>query len=529
MKKIYLINPPQLFFRPSADMLFGSRMLPLGLAILQRGVKSSFRGLTCMIVDMNNEIARTKRYACLDEQENTDLAKWETELMRSRNLSYQSFPKNIKKSLEKLVRHYLSDNSLIGFTILSEDTLRISYILAQVIKNVFTESLVVFGGPFVVLMMLTPERYVSLFDVVTYFCSQADGVRTLSALLDSLHGVQPLNQVPGLVYCRNGMICVNPPSPYDIENEPIPDFTSLDLRRYREADGVIWLPYRMSIGCTQNCAFCTHRKVHLPRFKPINKVVADIECMIENYQSTSFVFYDAAINNNRKLCEQFCEHFKAGHLSWKCYGITWKLDKHFLLKMKNAGCRQIEWGIESGCKELIRAMGKPFTREEAFDVISWAHNVGIQNMVNFVLGFPYETIEQINETACLASELEKNFGCSFSAGPLKLIEHSPMYDNPEEFGIKLIHADEKNICFRDTIHYEEKGKDWTAVQRRRWNHTWLFNKILISRRALPLLDKLRLLLRTYLYVRRTYDPNWSSTMRDRFLKFLEGVLRKKGM
>ena len=80
--------------------------------------------------------------------------------------------------------------------------------------------------------------------------------------------------------------------------------------------------------------------------------------------------------------------------------------------MKKAGCYLIETGIESGNNEILREMRKGITIEEAVSAAKIVKKQGIVVRGNFLLGFPTETEQTLNDTINAMVRFEGRLGYS---------------------------------------------------------------------------------------------------------------------
>jgi radical SAM superfamily enzyme YgiQ (UPF0313 family) len=80
--------------------------------------------------------------------------------------------------------------------------------------------------------------------------------------------------------------------------------------------------------------------------------------------------------------------------------------------MKKAGCYQIEMGLESGNNEVLRDMRKGITVENAISAARIVKKHGIAPRVNFLLGFPTETEQALNDTINAMKRIDGRFGYS---------------------------------------------------------------------------------------------------------------------
>ena len=82
--------------------------------------------------------------------------------------------------------------------------------------------------------------------------------------------------------------------------------------------------------------------------------------------------------------------------------------KKLLLEMKEAGCTDIWFGIESGSQTLVNAMGKGISIEQTMRAFKWAKEAGLMTVGFVILGFPGETKETIWETVKLVGKINPN-------------------------------------------------------------------------------------------------------------------------
>lgn len=81
------------------------------------------------------------------------------------------------------------------------------------------------------------------------------------------------------------------------------------------------------------------------------------------------------------------------------------IDEKLLYRMKQTGCHQISYGIESACSEILRNIGKNTNCEEAERSIRLTKKAGIDVRAAFMLGNPGETEKTMEETLAFAIRL----------------------------------------------------------------------------------------------------------------------------
>ena len=164
--------------------------------------------------------------------------------------------------------------------------------LASLIKRLSPQTHVTVGGTMMSALYgkeLQP-KFFTLFDSVVFF----EGEVPLLALIRALENGARLDDVPSLMFSRNGKITNTPicSEPLALDSVPTPDFTGLPLSKYF-SPGLI-LPISGSRGCYwRKCAFCTRQHL-IDSYRKVSaeRIVAEIERLRERYDAQAFFFVD---------------------------------------------------------------------------------------------------------------------------------------------------------------------------------------------------------------------------------------------
>jgi anaerobic magnesium-protoporphyrin IX monomethyl ester cyclase len=277
-------------------------------------------------------------------------------------------------------------------------------------------TLFIAGGP---LASLYPERFAEVFDIV--FCGEGD--LTVPRFCDEYcrSGCVPgnlsaldLTSYPG-IYLYNGEKVISAPAVHHpvevIEHLPLPDRSAFDHRRYQE----FWertLACRMTSimvtrGCPYSCDFCSkpvwgneYRKPSLERvFEEIRDILS--------YGYDRLWIADDSFTLDMGYLEEFCRK-KIGEgyaFTWTCLSRVDRLDEEIVGLMKDAGCVRVHLGLESGNDETLRLMGKRVSVRDGIKAVRLFRQVGIETAGFFIVGYPGETEESIDETLALAVAL----------------------------------------------------------------------------------------------------------------------------
>jgi radical SAM superfamily enzyme YgiQ (UPF0313 family) len=105
--------------------------------------------------------------------------------------------------------------------------------------------------------------------------------------------------------------------------------------------------------------------------------------------------------------------------------------KELLVKMRQAGCIAVWFGVESGSKKLLISMGKGFSLTQTRRAFKWAKEAGLMTVAGVILGFPGETKESAWETIRFVKELNPNDVGFYIATPYP---GTPMYEEVKANG-----------------------------------------------------------------------------------------------
>jgi anaerobic magnesium-protoporphyrin IX monomethyl ester cyclase len=103
--------------------------------------------------------------------------------------------------------------------------------------------------------------------------------------------------------------------------------------------------------------------------------------------------------------------------------------------MKVTGCIHLAWGLESGCQRVLELMNKRFfDMELAKKVIVDTYEVGINQSISLIAGFPGETEEMFGETLVFLREYRRYFS-KVSVQPMMIVNNSLVYEKYQQYGI----------------------------------------------------------------------------------------------
>jgi anaerobic magnesium-protoporphyrin IX monomethyl ester cyclase len=274
------------------------------------------------------------------------------------------------------------------------------------------------GGP---LPTCDPAPFLDDFDVVV----RGEGEQTLRELVDAYAQRADWRSVPGIVYrAQRGapdpeapQLAFTPERPFtaDLDRLPFPARALLPnadyIRHGQRTYGYAITTVMSSRGCPFRCEFCSNVVFggSYRERSPQNVVDEVEEALALGYDRISFA--DDVFTLNPKRVIAICDEIARRRLqfSWECLGRVDSLDYATTLKMRQAGCTRIFFGIESGNDQILELMHKRITTAQARQAVEAAHQAGLQVGAFFILCYPGETDEMVLNTLRFAGSLPLDY------------------------------------------------------------------------------------------------------------------------
>jgi radical SAM superfamily enzyme YgiQ (UPF0313 family) len=135
-------------------------------------------------------------------------------------------------------------------------------------------------------------------------------------------------------------------------------------------------------------------------------VAAEVRYAIDAFPNVKEIFFDDDTFNYQKARTiELCAKLKLLGLTWSCTSRV-TTDYDTLKAMKEAGCRLLIVGYESGDQQILKNIKKGATIERARQFTKDCHKLGLVIHGDFIMGLPGETHETINNTIKFAKELD---------------------------------------------------------------------------------------------------------------------------
>ena len=267
------------------------------------------------------------------------------------------------------------------------------------------------------------------------FVSIGESEYTLLSILQALDRDGDVSAIDGLGYKDDGRIMIHPKTKFieDLDMLPFPARHLLPMQTYFQVNmpqcGTSLKSPNTSIltsrGCSARCIYCAGGHFWGRRFRgrsPEN-VLQEMQSLIHDYGVKEISIIDDNLTFNKKRAMKLFQGMIDLRLNlvWNTPNgsATWALDEELLSKMKEAGCYEVTFAIESGDQEVLsKIIKKPVQLPKVERLVAHAKKIGLLVKGFFMLGLPGETKGQIKKTLDFARKLKLDSAGFFIATPL---------------------------------------------------------------------------------------------------------------
>lgn len=189
-----------------------------------------------------------------------------------------------------------------------------------------------------------------------------------------------------------------------------------------------------SRGCPYACSYCDRSVFSRGfRFNSPEYILEHVAMLNRDYGIRHVFFYDDLFTFDRKRVAEFCElKAKKGiKVSYNCIARLEHVDAELLALLKDSGCWQVNFGIESGDPEVLKKHRKFYALDDVGQKLLMVKKAGIRVKGLFMVGLPSEDEGTIRRTIdyALSLPLDEINVTKFTPFP-----GAPVYKNIRDFG-----------------------------------------------------------------------------------------------
>lgn len=348
-----------------------------------------------------------------------------------------------------------------------------SYQVASLVKKINQKILVIFGGAHATVCASDVLKNKNVDLVV-----MGEGEIVLKELAECLENQNSYYRVQSIAFRDKDKIVINPRRQYiaDLDQLPHPSWHLLPMKIYlkggKETRDFSMRRPRMNMitsrGCPGNCVFCSIHAIWGHRWRPRKpeKVVEEMELLTKTYNIKEFYILDDNISFNNKRMQAICRLIvkKKLNIRWSVPNgfAFWTLSKHLLNEMKQSGLYRMTFGFESACARTLKFIRKPESFQRSKSLIEFANKIGFWTGSTFIIGFPDETLKEIETTINWAVNSSLDYALFFIATPY------PGTDLYSEFvKRKIFNMNESEKMSYNSVHFS--GYNTTHINRQKLN------------------------------------------------------------
>jgi anaerobic magnesium-protoporphyrin IX monomethyl ester cyclase len=270
-----------------------------------------------------------------------------------------------------------------------------SFKIARLAKKYAPKSITILGGPFSILGKEILKKIPEIDFVI-----KGEGEEASIKLLKAIKGNETFEHINNLVYRSKDKLVEN--TVRFIENIDdyffLPSMIMPYCSNIKPENFAILISSR---GCPFKCSFCSSPKIwqRKIRMHSINLLIDYVKDLRKNFGSLYFSIRDDNFLVNQKRVLNFAESLSKENLYflWNTQGSAKYINDELAFCLSNAGCDQIQMGIESGSKKILHFLNKHIDLIDVLKAIKTLRNNLIRPFGYFICGMK-ESMEDTKRT-----------------------------------------------------------------------------------------------------------------------------------
>ena len=316
---------------------------------------------------------------------------------------------NLEDNPLEVLMNYLAtgEYGVFASTVMPGPQLKQAIPITREIRKKYPEVKIIWGGYFA-----SNHSKVSITSGYIDYIIYGPGDYSFPMLMESIENNSSPAHIPNLIFRDKNETIVKTKKDelYDQDLLPPLPYHKLDkfypMRKYigKSILGSKTFAYHSSVGCPFKCAFCGVVPIYNARWRgrSAEKMYDDIKEVKETYDINAVEFYDSNFFVSEKRVVDFAKLIKKENLVWWGEGRIDTIDKYAdesLAAMREAGCKMIFHGAESGNDEMLKKMDKGGTQsgEQIKRFAARMAKFDIIPEYSFIVGTPAPTEEEVNK------------------------------------------------------------------------------------------------------------------------------------
>jgi anaerobic magnesium-protoporphyrin IX monomethyl ester cyclase len=137
-------------------------------------------------------------------------------------------------------------------------------------------------------------------------------------------------------------------------------------------------------------------------------VLEELKWLKDTYKVQRILFFDDVLTLDMKRTQKLCQGMidLGLNMEWVCCTRANNVTLELLKLMKQAGCKEIAFGIESGSDQVLEDTTKGVSKDQIRQAAKWCHEAGILFYGLAIIGLPGENEQSVQDTIDFINEIE---------------------------------------------------------------------------------------------------------------------------
>ncbi len=192
----------------------------------------------------------------------------------------------------------------------------------------------------------------------------------------------------------------------DMNDVPMAAWHYLDVDKYFKNSGEHMLAIEGVRGCPYRCTFCNTQLSwgYKLRYKDVDTLISEMKELQDRYKAV-FHFIDDNRSVMRDWIIDFLRKVVAEKIEMEPVPSSFHahhLDAEMIDLLKDVGIEVVGIAVETGSPEMQKKLKKNLNFDKIEKVVQLIKDKGLKVHINYLFGFPHETMDQIQETLAVA-------------------------------------------------------------------------------------------------------------------------------
>lgn len=346
----------------------------------------------------------------------------------------------------------------------------ITRIAIESLKNIYPDKKIIIGG-------LHPsifDEYIMKTTSVDYII-RGEGEIALPLLIETLKNKGDLSVIDGLTYKETSGAIRRNKDQESLAIETLETCTPPDYSFVSDNNTYIDTPVESSRGCPFSCIFCSIPHRHNWRGLKSEVVLERVESAIKSgkFKSNRILFVDDCftINIDRALEIINSLYDKYGYKYEYFFEVRVSdiVRGDLLQKISPSIVSSMQIGVETGYDEGLKKINKKMTIKQLFMALDIIYSRGFTNrcFLSFIIGFPWETEEDINKTLNTVERILRKYDVAISLNWLIMLP-SDLWKQRDKYGIQQTESIFDNPYYsidNDVFMKVHPNLTWDIIER----------------------------------------------------------------